>query len=235
MVPTRTQPSRSADVPLIPDPPPTIPAVPVPDGATPDPLAEPGTSPLTTPYLAALRHARNLFIAAELKLYRTACGELHEHHFAAQYRRESAATNLTQATSSHTELDRELTDEELNRRGLAEQDKQQWPAERLQERRRRAHRLARSQTAEELKAATIGLRTAELAVEQARAKIDQQFRLAQATGWQIAHHYGRREATYLRVLTRKHKNGPALVELFELAGPVLPDWLLKADAAGEGS
>jgi hypothetical protein len=36
-------------------------------------------------------------------------------------------------------------------------------------------------------------------------------------------------------LTRKHKNGPALVELFELAGPVLPDWLLKADAAVEGS
>jgi hypothetical protein len=237
LVPPQTQPPRSVDAPSIPDAsalhsaPSDMSELTIAQQAP----AEPVTSSLSTPYLAGLRHARNLHIAAELKQYQSACGQLREHQFSAQNRREFAATTLNHTTARHTDLDRELTADELSRRGLAEQDTQRWPAERLRERRQRAHRLARSQAAEELKAATIGLRTAELAVEQARARIDQQFRLAQATGWQIAHHYGRREATYVRALTRKHKNGPALVELFELAGPVLPDWLLKADAAVEGS
>lgn len=188
---------------------------------------------LTTPYQFHLRNVRNLDLAAALEQYRASRGEFRRQMSEAQHRRENAATVLKLAMARHADLDRELTPEELNRRGLAELDEQEWPAHRLHERRRRMHRLARQQAEEHLREATVGLRTAELAVEQAQAALDDRFKLVQAVGWQIVHHFGRREAAYLRALARAHKHGPALVEFLELAGTELPDWLLKTDAEKE--
>jgi hypothetical protein len=188
---------------------------------------------VTTPYQVHLRNIRNLRLAAVLEQYRATRGEFRRQMSAAQHRRENAAAILKLAMARHAELDRELTPEELNRRGLAERDAQEWPDHRLHERRRGTHRLARQQAEEHLREATVELRAAELAVEQAQATLDDRFKLVQAVGWQIVHHFGRREAAYLRALARVHKHGPALVELLELAGPELPDWLLKTDAEKE--
>ena len=203
------------------------------------PSSEPPASPpaafrsLTTPYLVHLRNVRNLYLAAALEQYRATRGEFRKQLSAAQHRRENAAAILELATARHAELDRELTPDELDRRGLAELDEQKWPNHRVHERRKRTHQLARHQAAEHLREATVELRTAELAVEHAQAALHDRFKLVQAVGWQIVHHFGRREATYLRTLARVHKHGPALVELLELVGPDLPDWLLKTDAEKE--
>jgi hypothetical protein len=52
---------------------------------------------------------------------------------------------------------------------------------------------------------------------------------AQAIGWQIFHHYARRESVYLGVLARRHERGPEIVRLLRLTGPELPEWLLPTD------
>src|SRR6202035_1568813 len=115
------------------------------------PAALPGAlRTLITPYQVHLRNVRNLHLAAALEQCRATRGEFRRQMAAAQHRRESAAATLKLGTARHAELDRELTPEELNRRGLAERDEQEWPTHRLHERRRRMHRLARHQAEEQL-------------------------------------------------------------------------------------
>jgi len=193
------------------------------------------TTPPVTPYLDGLRSACSLELAGELGRREAARAQLGKDLSQAEARREPLAIAMELATTRLDVVSGALTDQELNRRGRAEQDERRWPAEMLQERRKRAHRLALLRAEEALRQATIELRAAELAVEHAQMAFDDRFRVAQAVGWQMVHHYGRREATYLRSLARAHQSGPALVEMLELAGPHLPEWLLQADGEKERS
>jgi hypothetical protein len=189
-----------------------------------------------TPYLYGLRNTRNQVIAGSLQAwYEDTHARLQERLLAAQTRRESCATTMQLAAARLAKVSDPLTDAELNRRGAAERDVQKWPPEMLRERRERDRRLVRFTAEEALRKVTVESRTAELAVENAHLAINDRLRVAQASGWQIIHHYARREATYLRSLARRHKNGPELVRLLELAGPDLPQWLLQIDGKKEGT
>jgi hypothetical protein len=121
----------------------------------------------------------------------------------------------------------ELTDEELNHRRAAEQDEQEWPTERVRERRKHERDRARYEAEEVLVRMTAELSVADVALRHARMAFNERLRAAQASGWQVVHHYARREASYLRALVRKHRSGPELVKLLELSGPDLPEWLLR--------
>jgi len=189
---------------------------------------------LVTPYLIGLRALRNEQLAREFAWYGTAHAQLHRELNGAQARCQPLATDMEYADSRLKETSTPLTEQELGRRGPAERDEQKWPADMLRERREGRHRLARFEAEEKLRTATARFHAAHLEVEQARMVIEDHFKIAQAAGWQVAYYYARREATYLRSLVRKHENGPAVMEMLELAGPQLPEWLLRTEAEKEG-
>jgi hypothetical protein len=186
-----------------------------------------------TPYLDGLRNARNEELARVRYHYELNRAQLGQELFLAKTRREPSAIAMGLASSRLEDLSHPLTPAELSRRGPAEQDERQWPAEMLAERRRRAWQLLLHQAQQDLRTATAELSVAELAVEQADQALADRLRVAQAAGWQIVHHYGRREARYLRSLARSHEMGPELVKLLDLAGPDLPEWLLIASEKEE--
>ncbi len=188
--------------------------------------------PFMTPYLDGLRNARNQDLEVELRRYETTRVRLREQLFQAEVRRASLAYAMEYAATRLNEVSAPLTDQELNRRGLAEQDEQRWPLEMLKERRERARRLSRLQARDELREVTTQLRVADLAVEHAHIALEEHLRIAQAVAWAIAHYYGRREAVYLRSLARAHENGPAVVKMLELVGTQLPEWLLRTEKEG---
>jgi hypothetical protein len=194
------------------------------EGATP--------APLTTPYLAGLRNARNQDLAVELRRYEATHVRLREQLFQAEACRVPLAYAMEYAATRLDEVSAPFTDQELNRRGRAEQDEQKWPTEMLRERRERARRLSRLDAADELRKVTAELRVADLAVENAHIAVEEHFRIAQAAAWALAHYYGRREAVYLRSLARVHKNGPTVVKMLELTGAQLPEWLLRTEKEG---
>lgn len=188
-----------------------------------------------TPYLDGLRSARDMELASEFGQHQAARLKLHKDLTDARARRDPFATDMEYAATQLAKVSADLTEEELNRRGPAERDESKWPASMLHERRNRMRRAVRLEAEEELRQATIKLRVAALAVEHAQLAYDDHLRVTQAEGWQIVHHYGRREATYLRSLARRHKSGPALVELLRLSDRELPDWLLRAEDDKEDS
>ena len=183
-------------------------------------------SPLAAAYLNVLRSARNYELAGVRHHDEIDRAQLGQELTQAKAHREPLAVAMRLAASRLEEASRPLSNEELTYRGPAERDESEWPAELLAVRRTRARQLLRHQAEEELQATTAALSVAELAVEQAQRALGDSFRAAQALGWQIVHHYGRREASYVRSLARFHQSGPELLELLELAGPDLPGWLL---------
>ena len=189
-------------------------------------------APFMTPYLDGLRNARNQDLAVELRRYETTRVGLREQLFQAEIRRAPLAYAMEYAATRLDEVSVPLTDQELNRRGPAEQDERKWPAEMLRERRERAHRLSRLEAEDELRKVTAELRVADLAVEHAHIALEEHLKIAQAAAWAIAHCYGRREAVYLRSLARAHENGPAVVKMLELVGTQLPEWLLRTEKEG---
>jgi hypothetical protein len=102
----------------------------------------------------------------------------------------------------------------------------------VRERRKRDRRLSRLEAEDKLRKVIAELRVADLAVENAHMTLEEHFRIARAAGWATAHYYGRREAVYLRSLARAHENSAAVVKMLELAGPQLPDWLLRTEKEG---
>jgi hypothetical protein len=203
--------------------------------STPTSDAEPGqvkiaavTTPPVTPHLHALRNARNLHLSLIQEAWDQDEGvpfreKLREAEIA--YEGQAIAKDL--ATSRLDKVSDELTDEELNHRRAAERDEEKWPAALVRERRKREHSRARNEAEDLLLSAAADLSVAEVARKHARMALNGRFRAVQAAGWQVVHHYARREATYLRALARKHRNGPELVKLLELSGPDLPEWLLR--------
>jgi hypothetical protein len=189
---------------------------------------------LVTPYLAGLRALRNEQLARELGRYETAHAQLHGEIYGVQARGKPLATDMEFAASQLKDASTPPTEQEVSRRGPAERDEQKWPPDMLRERREGRHRLARLEAEEILRTATARFHVADLEVEQARVVIEDHFKIAQAAGWQVAYYYARREAAYLRSLVRKHENGPAVMEMLELAGPQLPEWLMRTEAEKEG-
>lgn len=194
------------------------------EGATP--------ASLTTPYLDGLRNARNQDLAVELRQYEAAHVRFREQLFQAEVSRAPLAHAMEYAATRLDEVSASLTDQELNRRGRAEQDEQKWPTEMLRERRDRTRRLSRLEAEDKLRKVIAELRVADLAVENAHIALEEHFRIAQAAAWAIAHYYGRREAVYVRSLARVHENGPTVVKMLELTGGQLPEWLLRTEKEG---
>jgi hypothetical protein len=180
-----------------------------------------------TPYLHTLGHERDLALKAEeARWYQDPCPQLRVRLREAELSRETSAIKMGLAADRLELVPAELTEDELNRRSAAEQDEKEWPEERVRHRRRQQRQLARFEAEEAMRKSTADVREAEVTMQHARRAFDDGLRAAQAVGWQIVHHYGRREATYLRSLVRKHPDGPELVRLLELTGPDLPEWLL---------
>jgi hypothetical protein len=199
------------------------------------PVEGPAPPPYITPYLDELRNACNQEVAGELTRYLAIRGQLHERLFEAEVRRAPLAYAMEFAATRLSEASTPLTERELSRRGPAEQDEQKWPAEMLRERRERAWRLTRIQAEEVLRKVTAELRVSDLAVEHAHVALEEHGKIAQAAALQIVHYYRRREAVYLRALSRTHENPPGLVQMLQLTGPQLPEWLLRSEAEKEGS
>jgi hypothetical protein len=154
---------------------------------------------------------------------------LHAQLAAAKKNRAPANVDLDLAKSRFDKVVGDLSEEELNRRGPAVRDEAKWPPEMLRERRRRQRRIARAEAEESLRQATKKQQVAALEVEHAQKAYDDCLHTAQSLGWQVVHYYRRREAAYLRSLTRVHKSGAALVNQLRLGDRDLPAWLLRTD------
>lgn len=186
------------------------------------------------PYLHGLRHARNEILQIVAKAWRKDTGvAFHEKVREAESRYQDLAIKKDLAQSRLDKVSGDLTDEELNHRRTAERDERKWLAEMVRDRRKRESDLARAKEEDALHEAAAELRVAEVELKYARLTLGEQLKAARATGWQVVHHYARREAAYLRALARKHPNGPELVKLLELTGPDMPEWLLADDADGK--
>jgi len=181
---------------------------------------------LVTPYMDGLRHMCNEALAAEYGRYHDACAQLREVLRNAQTRRAPLAAARDVAAARFSMVEKPLTDEEAGQRRTAEQE---WSPEMVRVRRSRERAAARFTAEEALLAAESALRIADVAVDHAQTAFGNRRNVMHAAGWLIFHHYGRREATYLGALARKHKQGPELVRLLRLTGPDLPDWLLPAN------
>jgi hypothetical protein len=203
----------------------------------PDPPAEPadpadglsalqlaGTS--VPPHLEGLRRACNQELAEVLAVHKANLLRLHGALSAAKKNCVPAAIDMELTRSRLAEVAGELVGEELDRRGPAERNEDKWPPEMLRERRRRQRRIARAEAEEASREATKKHQVAALEVEHAQKAYDECLNPAQSMGWQIVHYYRRREAAYLRSLTRVHKSGPALVDQLHLGDRDLPSWLL---------
>jgi hypothetical protein len=197
---------------------------PDPDQATPDAVS---TLPVT-PHLHALKHHRNQELARLREVwYRQTRGLLLEKIGAAETAYVSAALKKGVAKSNLEKVSDEPTDEELRHRRVAEQDEEKWPEARVRDRRRNERDQARQDAEDDLLKASAELNAADVSHKHAQLALDDQLRAVRAEGWQVVHHYGKREASYLRALARKHEQGPELVKLLKLAGPGMPDWLLQ--------
>lgn len=183
-----------------------------------------------TPYLNGLRHACDEELARQYGRHEKDLIQLDKELSEVRARSAPLAVDAQLADSRLTALSQALSDEELNRRGPAEQDDARWPAEMLRERRRRQRRIAREEAEETLRQTAAKMQVAALAVDHAQLTYNEHLRATRARGWQIVHHYQRREATYLRSLTRVHESGPGLVGLLELGDRQLPAWLLSDDS-----
>jgi hypothetical protein len=201
---------------------PAIALRPVPDGY--DPANE--TIALVTPYMDALRHACNGAVAAVYGRLQDSHVQLHDQLRQAEIRRKAFLIDKEVAQERFAELEKPLGEEQATRARLGEKD---WPADMVRIRRVREWSEARLAAQEKLRQLSADLHAAEADVENARQAFPNQLKKAQAVGWQIFHHYARRESTYLGVLARKHKRGQELVRLLRLTGPDLPGWLLDMD------
>jgi hypothetical protein len=195
----------------------------------------PAPAPYITPYLDELRNVCNQEIAAERERYLAVRSQLSQRLFEAEVRRAPLAYAMEFAATRLTEASTPLTDRKLNRRGPAERDEEKWPPEMLRERRERAWRLHQIQTEEVLRQVTAELRVADLAVEHVHLALEEHFKITQAAAMQIVHYYRRREAVYLRSLSRAHEDPPGVVQMLQLTGPQLPEWLLRTEAEKEGT
>ncbi len=186
---------------------------------------------LVTPYMDGLRHTCNEAIAVVYEHFESSCDQLRESLSRAEIRRETLSVHRATAQARFDELADPLNNEQATRARRGESD---WPPEMVRVRREREWREARSAAEEELRGLSADLRAAEVDLDHARRAYQSQLRRSQALGWQIFHHYARREAIYIGVLARKHKRGPELVRLLRLTGPDLPEWLLTIDGKEEG-
>jgi len=205
--------------------------LPDPDQVTPTAVS----TPPVTPHLHAIKHGRNheLAVLQEAWYGRTRVA-LREKISAAETAYVGAAIKKGLAKSRLDKVSDDLTDEELRHRRLAEKDEEKWPEARVRDRRRNERDQARQDAGEDALKTSAELNAADVSFKHAQMTHDDQLMAAKAAGWQVVHHYGRREATYLRALARKHKHGPELVKLLRLAGPDLPGWLRTAGDAEEG-
>jgi hypothetical protein len=162
--------------------------------------ARPRTRISRPPYLDGLRCACEQELAQEFGVHEANLMRLYQELVAARKNLEPLATDVELAESRFDKVADELTEDELSRRGRAEQDESKWPLDRLKERRRRERRIARFEAEEILSQATRKAQVAALDVEHAQKAYDECLKATQSRGWEIAHHYRRREAFYLRAL-----------------------------------
>ncbi|MGH3277505.1 MAG: hypothetical protein ACRDNZ_24670 [Streptosporangiaceae bacterium] len=150
---------------------------------------------------------------------------------------EGLAEQLTACKQALNQAREPLTDIDLARRRLAEQDARSRPDELVSDRRHAAWERQRSAAEQRYQTAVAQHAEARQTLLVNESLIRERTAVARSAG---RRHYElalRRIATYLQQLVRKHRRGPELNALLlrYRVGPDLPEWVLNATEETSGS